>query len=115
MVGVSVNASYRLCRDQLTELLKVFNRTQAGLAIGNRRVHEMLLSMLIYREALECQVARRTKLRSHLARAEDGARHRSRLDASLDEVKPDGDDSGHLNGAAEANLAVALAKVQVSN
>lgn len=66
-------------------------------------------------EAFEGQVAAGTELRLHGTREENGRFHTHVRHAAFDHVDLNGDDAGHLDGAAEGNFAVALREVQVAN
>jgi hypothetical protein len=75
----------------------------------------VLLAIFIDREALKCQIPPGAKIGSHVARPENRALDGSGLDAILDEIKLDGDGSCYLNGATEADFAVALAEMEIAD
>lgn len=83
-------------------------RTQAGLSVGHRDVHVVLLAMLVDREALKVDVPARAKLRLHGPGQVDGRLEAQISHAVLDHLEVYRNDAGHLDGAAEGDLAVAL-------
>jgi hypothetical protein len=75
----------------------------------------MLLPMLVNTKPLKVDIPPRTELRLHGAGDIDGALHAQVGQPVLEDLEVDGDDPGHLDGPAEADLAVALAEVQVAH
>ena len=75
----------------------------------------MLFAILIDRESLEIDVASRSKLWLHGTRDVNRTLQTHLRHAFLDHGKVDGDFTGHLDGATERYLAVALREVQVAD
>lgn len=75
----------------------------------------MLHALLVDAEALKRQVPARSVVRLHRARQEEGALHVEVLDAALHDGQLERDDTGHFDGAAEGDFAVALGEVQVAD
>lgn len=75
----------------------------------------MLLSLLIHTKSLEVNIPAGTELRLHRARNINRTLHAQLLHAALHDGEFDGDDAGHLDGAAEGDLPVALREVQVAH
>lgn len=94
---------------------QILNHSQTSLAIRNSRVKVVLLAMLVHTEALEVNVPSRTKLRLDRSRDVDRRLHGKLLHTALHDREVDRDDTSHLNGAAERDLAIALREVQVAD
>lgn len=75
----------------------------------------MLLAILVDGEAFKRQIPARAEIRGYIAGPENGALDGSRLDAVLDEVELDGDGSCDFNRAAEANLSITLAEMEIAD
>lgn len=75
----------------------------------------MLLPLLIHRKPLKVNIPPGPELRLHRPGDVDGALHVQLRDAALHDGELQRDAAGHLNGAAERNLAVALAEVQIAD
>lgn len=71
--------------------------------------------MLVHTETLEVDIPAGAKLRLDRPRDVDGRLHGQLLHAVLHHGEVDRDDAGHLDGAAERDLAVALREVQVAD
>ena len=82
---------------------------------GEERRERTLLATLINTKPLKVQIPARAKLRLDRARDVQGALHAQRRHPAGDDAEVDGDDAGHLDGAAEGDLAVALREVQVAD
>lgn len=95
----------------LTKLLEILNRTQTRLAICDRRVHEVLLALLIDGEALKRQIARRAKELLNIAGSEDGTRNASLLHAILQQIELDGDDTGLDFDREDVQIKLATHKI----
>src|SRR5690242_12193005 len=100
-------------RAGVTELLQILDRIQAGLAIGDVNVEIMLLTLLVNRDALEDQIV--LVVRRDRRRLEHWILDAVFGDAILDQTDLDMQPARHFDGAAEGNLAVALAEVQVTH
>src|SRR3712207_4498433 len=94
-------------------LLQVADGVQAGVAVGQRRVHvDVRVVAVVDRDADEREELGVARL--HPARHEDRVGGDAvGLHAALDEVDVEVDEAAHLDGAAEVDLAVPLAEVQV--
>ena len=100
-------------RTGIAELLEVLDRVQAGLPIGDMHVEVMLLALLVDRDAFEDQivfVVRRDRRRLEYRILDAVFRY-----AVLDDVDLDMQPARHLDRAAEGDLAVALAEMQVAH
>ncbi len=75
----------------------------------------MLLAVLIDREALEVDVSPGTELGLHGSGDVDGGLETQFRHPVLHNLEVDGDDAGHLNGTAEADLSIALGEVEVAD
>lgn len=75
----------------------------------------MLLPVLVDTEPLKVDIPAGAELRLHGARDVDWALHAQLRQPVLEHLEVDGDDARHLDGAAEADLAVSLAEVQVTH
>ncbi|KAH9841297.1 Thromboxane-A synthase, partial [Teratosphaeria destructans] len=95
--------------------IRVLDDAQTRLAVRDGRVEVVLTAVLVDGEALEVEVAAGTELRFHGAGDVEGGAHVEVAHAALHDGELDGDDAGHLDGAAEGDLAVALAEVQVAD
>src|SRR5216684_8367872 len=98
-------------RLRVAELGEVLDRVEAGLAIGDVDIEIVLLAPFVDRDALEDQivvVGRRDRRRLEDRVLDAVFRHPVLDDVDL-EVEP----AGHLDGAAEGDLAVALTEMQV--
>src|SRR5205823_12830074 len=98
---------------RVAELLQIFDRVQAGLAVGDVDVEVMLLAGLVDRDALEDQIV--LVVRRNRRRLEHGILDAVLGDAILDDIDLEMQPAGHLDGAAEGDLAVALAEVQIAH
>jgi hypothetical protein len=86
-----------------------FERGDDGLeGVGGQMGGGTLFSLLIHRKALKVDIPARPKLWLNGAGHVDGALEPQVGDAVLEDLEVDGDDAGHLDGAAEGDLAVAL-------
>src|SRR5690606_18455771 len=94
--------------------LEVLDRVEARVAVGERRVHVGVgVVAVVHGDPDEGQELRVARL--DVARHEDGVVvDRVLLHAALDQVDVEVDEAAHLDGAAEVDLAVALAEVQVA-
>lgn len=97
------------------EPLQVLDAPQRRLPVRHRRVQVMLLAVLVHAEALKRQVPARAELRLHRAGDEHRALHAQVAHPALHHAEPERDHAGHLDGAAEGNLPVALREVQVAD
>src|SRR5215211_5407205 len=95
--------------------LEVIDSVQTGLPVSDSEVHIVLAIVLADRDALEDEVAGVLGLEA--AQLEHwhvrGAIHGVLLHAALDQLDTEVYVSGHLDGAAEGDLAVPLREVQV--
>src|SRR5215203_1586223 len=95
--------------------LEVIDSVQTGLSVSDSEVHIVLAIVLANRDALEDKVAGVPGLEA--AQLEHwhvrGAIHGVLLHAALDQLDTEVYVSGHLDGAAEGDLAVPLREVQV--
>lgn len=89
--------------------------TQRSLAIRNSNIKIVLLPMLVDTKTLKVDISTRAELRLDRAGDVDGALHSQVRQPVLEDLKVDGDDTRHLDRTAEADLAVALAEVQVAD
>lgn len=87
---------------------KILDDAQRGLAIGHRRVHVVLLPVLVDAEAFKGQVAAGAELGFYGPLLEDGRFHAEVRHPVFHHREFERDDAGHLDGAAEGDLAVAL-------
>lgn len=92
----------------VAEAAQVLDAAQRSLSIRDGDVHVVLLAVLVDGEALKVQRPAGRELGLHGAGDVD-----RRLEAQvghtvLDHFEVDGDDAGHLDGAAEGNFAIAL-------
>jgi hypothetical protein len=71
--------------------------------------------MLVDREPFKIDVSPGAKLRFDRSWDVDGRLQTQVGHAVLDNLEIDSDDSSHLDGAAEGNFSIALAKVQVAH
>lgn len=92
---------------------QVLNTPQRRLPIRHRRIQIMLLPVVIHTEPLKRQIPPGPKMRLHRPRQKQRALHRQRLHPVLHHAQLQRDDACDLNGAAEGDLAVALAEMQV--
>lgn len=99
----------------LTVTSQILNDTQTRLAICHRRIEIMLLAVLIHGEAFKVDVSPWTKLRLDRAGDVDGTLHSKMSHPTLHHGELDCDNPGHFDGAAEADLAIALREVQISD
>ncbi len=100
-------------RAGIAELLEILDRVQAGLPVGDVDVEVMLLAVLVDRDAFEDQIV--LVVRRDRRRLEHGILDAVFGDAVLDDVDLDVQPAGHFDGAAEGDLAVALAEVQIAH
>src|ERR1700731_976526 len=100
-------------RAGIAELLEVLDRVQASLPIGDMYIEVMLLTLLVDRDALEDQIV--LVVRRDWRRLEYGVLDAVFGDAVLDDVDLEMQPAGHLDRAAEGDLAVALAEMQVAH
>src|SRR5207244_3469995 len=98
-------------RAGIAELLQILDRVEARLAIGNVDVEIVLLALLVDRDAFEDQIV--LVVRRDRRRLEHGILDAVFGDAVLDDVDLEVQPARHLDGAAEGDLAVALAEMQV--
>lgn len=75
----------------------------------------MLHPLLVHAEALERQIPARSVMGLDRTRQEQGALHVQVLHAALHHGQFQRDDACHLDGAAEGNLAVALAEMEIAD
>lgn len=101
------------CSETRTISPQILNTPQRRLPIRHRRIQIMLLPMMIHAEALKRQVPPRPKMRLHGPRQEQRALHPQRLHPLLHHRQLQRDDACNLNRAAEGDLPVALAEMQV--
>ena len=94
---------------------QVLNAPQRRLPIRYRRVQIMLLPILVNAEPFKRQIPAWSIVRLHRPGQEERGFHAQVRHAVLHDVELDRDDAGHLDGAAEADLAVALREVQVAD
>lgn len=94
---------------------QVLNTPQRRLPIRHRRIQIVLFPMVIHTEALKRQIPPGPKMRLHGPRQEKRALHRQRLHPLLHHAQLQRDDACNLNGAAEGDLPIALAEMQVSD
>lgn len=94
---------------------EVLDASEGGLSVSNGSIHVVLLAVLVDTEALKVNIPTRAELGLHGAGDVNWALHVEMLDAALHDAELHCDASGHLNGAAEADFAVALAEMQVSD
>ncbi len=87
---------------------QILNDPQGRLPIRHRRIHEVLLPVLIDAKSLEGEVAAGAELGLHGALVEDGGFHAEVGDAVFHDGEFDGYNAGHFDGAAEGYFAVAL-------
>ncbi len=97
----------------VAELLEVVDGVHAGLLVGQRDVEIALRAVVLDRDALEHQVVR--VVRIDRPRLEHGLADAVLVAAALDEIDVHVDPAGHLDRAAEGDLAVALREVQVAD
>jgi hypothetical protein len=74
-----------------------------------------LFPVLVHREAFKVDIPSRSELGLDRAGDVDGAFESQAGHVVLDDLEVDGDDAGHLDGAAERDLAVALREVEVAD
>lgn len=99
----------------IAETSQVLNRPQTSLPIRHGGIEIVLLALLIHAETLEREIASRTIMRLDGTGKEDGGFHVEVLHAVLHHGQLDGDDACHFNRAAEGDLPVALAEVEVAD
>lgn len=99
----------------LTISPEILNNPQARLPIRHRRVHVMLLPILIHREAFEVNVPAGSKLRLHGSRDVDRTLHTQLLHPTLHHRELDRNHASHLDRATEANFAIPLAKMKIAD
>lgn len=75
----------------------------------------MLLPILIDTEPLEIDISSRPKLRLHWPRDVNWRLHPQLCHAALHDGEFDGNDARHLDGAAERNLTISLAEMQIAH
>jgi hypothetical protein len=92
----------------ITEPPQILNDPQRRLPIRHRRVHVVLLPVLVDAKAFEGEVAAGAELGLDGALVEDGGFHAEVGDAVFHHREFEGDDAGHFDGAAEGDLAVTL-------
>jgi hypothetical protein len=73
----------------------------------------MLFPMFIHTKPLKVYIPPRSKLRFHRPRDVNRTLHIQLLDPALHDAELESDDACHFNRAAEGDLAVALAEMQV--
>lgn len=95
--------------------LQILNDPKTSLPIRHRSIEVMLLALLIHTESLKVNIPSRAKLRLDRAGDVNRTLHAQLLHAALHDREFDGDDAGHLDGAAERDLPVALREVQVAH
>jgi hypothetical protein len=100
---------------QLTKSSQILNNPQTSLPIRNRRIKIMLLPMLIHTKTLKIYIPARPKLRLHGSRDVNWALHIELLHTAFHNAELEGYHARHLNRAAEGDLAIALAEMQVSD
>lgn len=99
----------------VSEAFQVLEYPETSLSVRHRHIHIMLFPILVDREALERQHSPGSKLRLYGTGDKDGALHVQVLDPALHQRELERDDAGHLDRAAERDLAVALAEVKISD
>ena len=102
----------------VAEAFQILDDPQRGLAVRDRGVHVVLFAVLVDGEALEGEHAPRAELGFHGAGEEDGGfavDHPQLGLAAFHDGEFEGDDAGDFDGAAEGDLAVALAEVEVAD
>ena len=102
----------------VAEAFQILDDSEGGLAVRDGGVHVVLFAVLVDRKALEGEHAARAELRFDRAGEEDrgfAADHAELGLAVFHDVEFEGDDSRDLDGAAEGDLAVALAEVEVAD
>lgn len=92
---------------------QILDNAHTGLTIGNCRVKEMLLAIMVDAEPFERQITPGSKLGLYRAWMEDGRLHAHLCHSVLNHVEFDGDHTGHLDGTAERDFAVPLGEVKV--
>jgi hypothetical protein len=102
----------------IAEPFQILNDPQRGLAVRDRGVHVVLFPVLVDGETLEGEHPAGAELGFYGAGEEDGgfpADHPQLGLAAFHDGEFEGDDAGDFDGAAEGDLAVALAEVQVAD
>lgn len=94
---------------------QILDTSERRLAVSDRGVHVMLFAVLVHAEALKGQIPAGTKVRLDRAWQEQRGLHVEIADAVLHHAQFNGNDTGYLNSAAEGDLPVALAEMQVSD
>lgn len=102
-------------RARHTETSQILDHAQCRLTIRDGSIEVMLLSILVDAEAFESQVPAGPVVRLDGAGEEERRLHGEVGLAVLHDAQLEGDDAGHLDGAAEGDLAVALGEVQVAD
>lgn len=85
---------------------RVWRRVYLGE--GEEQKEHTLSSAFVYAEAFEVDVPPGTELRLDGAGDVDGTLEAEIGHALFDDAEVDGDDAGHLDGAAEGDLAITL-------
>ena len=94
---------------------QILNRPQTSLPIRHRRIQIMLLALLIHTEPFKCQVASRAIVRLYGSWEEEGRFHAEILHPVFHHGELHRNDTCHLDGAAEGDLAVTLAEMEVAD
>jgi hypothetical protein len=82
--------------------------TKCRLAIGDSYVHVMLLAVLIDREAFKGEISARAVMWFNRPREVKRGLHAQVCYAIFHDFEVDSDHSGHFNGTAKRDFAVAL-------
>ena len=94
---------------------QILNTAQRRLTIRHRSIKIVLFAILIDAEALERQIAPRPVMRLDGPGQKQRGLHAEVGHAVLHHRQLDGDDTGHFDGAAKGDFAVALGEVQVAD
>jgi hypothetical protein len=112
---VSIPSISTATRGEHTKPPQILDDPQASLSIRHCRIQIMLFACLVYAEPFKVDIPAWPKLGLYRAGDVDGRLHPELRHAVLHDGKLECDDAGHLNGAAETNLAITLREVQVAN